>query len=231
MKLLNVLRHHWGRTWLRPLIADESGFIVSAELVTVVTMAVIGLIAGISAMQSSVVEEFNDLGGAFTALNQSYSTTGYNSFGNASSSSGGGASASAAGGSSGGGGAKIKAQTFSSSFIDSRSGNGLNSSAILAGASGVGASFSSSTSLSYGAAGSAAGASAQAAGAQAQAAAAPAANAAAAQAQTTSCDSLVIYEMPGLISGFAPGSICVGSDGNLQGNSILFQGGVGQRPG
>jgi len=59
------------------LLQDESGFIVSAELVLVATLLVIGLIVGLSEVQYAVVAELNDVADAIGSLNQSYSYTGF----------------------------------------------------------------------------------------------------------------------------------------------------------
>ena len=57
---------------LRDLLNDEAGFIVSAELVLIATILVIGLIVGLSSIQHAIVAELNDVGDAIGALNQSY---------------------------------------------------------------------------------------------------------------------------------------------------------------
>lgn len=57
---------------LRTLLRDEAGFIVSAELVLVATILVIGMIVGLSEVQHAVVQELNDVGDAIGNLNQSY---------------------------------------------------------------------------------------------------------------------------------------------------------------
>lgn len=62
---------------LRNLLNDEAGFIVSAELVLVATLLVIGLIVGLSSIQHAVVQELNDVGDAIGSLNQSYYFTGF----------------------------------------------------------------------------------------------------------------------------------------------------------
>ncbi len=56
---------------------DESGFIVSAELVLVATLLVVGLIVGLSEIQYAVVEELNDVADAIGSVNQSYMYTGF----------------------------------------------------------------------------------------------------------------------------------------------------------
>lgn len=55
---------------------DEAGFIVSIELILIATIAVIGLIAGMSAMRDSVVSELSDVAGAVQDLNQTYTIFG-----------------------------------------------------------------------------------------------------------------------------------------------------------
>jgi Flp pilus assembly pilin Flp len=62
---------------IRQLLADEAGFIVSAELVLIATILVLGLIVGLSQIQYAVVEELNDVAHAIGALNQSYYYTGF----------------------------------------------------------------------------------------------------------------------------------------------------------
>lgn len=59
------------------LLNDEAGFIVSAELVLIATLLVIGLIVGLSEVQHAVVTELNDVGDAIGCLNQSYYYTGF----------------------------------------------------------------------------------------------------------------------------------------------------------
>lgn len=68
---------------LKVLLNDESGFIVSAELVLVATLLVIGLIVGLSEIQHAVVSELNDVADAIGEVNQSYSYSGFhkNDFG------------------------------------------------------------------------------------------------------------------------------------------------------
>lgn len=63
----------------RALLHDEQGFILSAELVLIATVLVIGLIVGLSEVQHAVVTELNDVGDAVGALNQSYFFSGLSS--------------------------------------------------------------------------------------------------------------------------------------------------------
>ena len=62
---------------LKMLLNDEAGFIVSAELVLIATILVIGLVVGLSEVQHAVVSELNDVGEAIGALNQCYSFSGF----------------------------------------------------------------------------------------------------------------------------------------------------------
>ncbi len=62
---------------MRQLLNDEVGFVVSAELILVATLLVIGLIVGLSEVQHAVVSELNDVGDAIGNLNQSYAFTGF----------------------------------------------------------------------------------------------------------------------------------------------------------
>lgn len=54
------------------LLNDEAGFIVSAELVLVATICVLGMILGLSEVALNVNNELEDVGSAFSRLNQSY---------------------------------------------------------------------------------------------------------------------------------------------------------------
>ena len=62
---------------LRNLLQDESGVIISAELVLVLTIAVLAMVVGLSEIAVAVNTELNDLSNAFGALSQSYSYTGF----------------------------------------------------------------------------------------------------------------------------------------------------------
>ena len=54
------------------LANDEAGFIVSAELVLVSTIVVLGMIVGLAEVGVSVNEELEDVASAFGSVNQSY---------------------------------------------------------------------------------------------------------------------------------------------------------------
>jgi Flp pilus assembly pilin Flp len=58
------------------LVDDDSGFIVTIELILIATILVIGLIAGLAAVRDAVVSELSDVAGAVQDLNQSYQYTG-----------------------------------------------------------------------------------------------------------------------------------------------------------
>lgn len=61
------MQRHWRR-----LIEDETGFIISSELVLVGTVAVLGMIVGLEAVSSAVIQELNDLAHAFGSMSQSF---------------------------------------------------------------------------------------------------------------------------------------------------------------
>lgn len=61
---------------LNKLYNDEAGFIVSAELVLVSTIAVLGMVVGLSELSWNVNEELEDVGSAFASVNQSYHAKG-----------------------------------------------------------------------------------------------------------------------------------------------------------
>jgi len=59
-------------TCLHHLLNDEAGFIVSAELVLISTIAVLGLVVGLSEVSLNVNNELEDVGSAFASMRQSY---------------------------------------------------------------------------------------------------------------------------------------------------------------
>ncbi len=102
--MLNLARNFWN---------NEQGVIISAELVLVMTICVIGMTVGLSEVANAVVQELNDVGDAIGSLNQSFGFTGFhgvNGFGGF----GGGFG----GGGFGGGGFGLKSWTAGSAFID-----------------------------------------------------------------------------------------------------------------
>lgn len=61
---------------MKRLWSDESGFVVSAELIMIATIAVIGLLVGLVSVRDSVISELSDVAGAVQDQNQSYSLDG-----------------------------------------------------------------------------------------------------------------------------------------------------------
>jgi Flp pilus assembly pilin Flp len=64
------------RRLLRKLWNDEAGFVVSAELVLVATLLVIGMVVGLTSLRNQVVQELADLGAAIGMISQGYQYTG-----------------------------------------------------------------------------------------------------------------------------------------------------------
>lgn len=62
-------RHLWRSLW-----QDQQGLVLSAELIIIVTLVVIGLITGLACLQQAVVGELQDVGFAIRGMNQSYGT-------------------------------------------------------------------------------------------------------------------------------------------------------------
>jgi hypothetical protein len=65
----------WTRLW-----ADQTGAVISAELVLVLTIAVLGVIVGLSEVAVAVNTELNDVSNAVGALDQSYWFTQFRNF-------------------------------------------------------------------------------------------------------------------------------------------------------
>lgn len=59
------------------LLNDEAGFIVSAELVLVATIVVLGMIVGLTEVSSAVNEELEDVGSAIGSVSQSFQYSGF----------------------------------------------------------------------------------------------------------------------------------------------------------
>ena len=57
---------------LTTLKNDENGFVLSAELVLVGTITVLGMIVGLTELSFNVNQELEDLGSAIGAINQTY---------------------------------------------------------------------------------------------------------------------------------------------------------------
>ena len=56
---------------------DEAGVIISAELVLVLTIAVLAMVVGLSEVAVAVNTELNDVSNAFGSVNQSFSYSGF----------------------------------------------------------------------------------------------------------------------------------------------------------
>ncbi len=67
-----------GRSALRHLWNDESGFIVSSDLLLISTILVIGLLVGLATVRDQIVQELGDVAVAVGNLNQSYSFAAHN---------------------------------------------------------------------------------------------------------------------------------------------------------
>ncbi len=63
-------------TLLIRLMNDEAGFIVSAELILVATIAVLGMVVGLSEVALNVSSELEDVGSAFGSVTQTYHING-----------------------------------------------------------------------------------------------------------------------------------------------------------
>lgn len=63
-----MLRNFWN---------DENGFVISAELVLVLTIAVLSMIVGLAEVSTAVITELNDISNAIGFLDQSYFLTGF----------------------------------------------------------------------------------------------------------------------------------------------------------
>ncbi|TXT20837.1 MAG: hypothetical protein FD138_4143 [Planctomycetota bacterium] len=61
---------------MRKLFNDEAGFVISAELVLVLTIAVLGMVVGLASVRDSINAELVDLSNAFGAIDTSYSVRG-----------------------------------------------------------------------------------------------------------------------------------------------------------
>lgn len=57
---------------IRTLWTDEAGFIISAELILVATIAVLSLVVGMTEVAFGINQELEDVGSAIGAINQTY---------------------------------------------------------------------------------------------------------------------------------------------------------------
>ncbi len=61
---------------MRKLCKDECGFVITAELVLFLTIAVLGTVVGLAAFRDSISSEMVDLSNAFGAADQSFHIAG-----------------------------------------------------------------------------------------------------------------------------------------------------------
>lgn len=64
--------------WLLAFARDQRGMILSAELVLILTLAVLAVLVGLNEFAVAVNTELNDLSNAFGNLSQDYAFTGFN---------------------------------------------------------------------------------------------------------------------------------------------------------
>lgn len=57
---------------IKRLWNDEAGFVVSAELILIATIAVLGLIVALDTVRNAITSEMSDVAGAIQDVNQSY---------------------------------------------------------------------------------------------------------------------------------------------------------------
>lgn len=107
--MLSLVRNFWN---------DEHGVIISAELVLVMTITVIGMTVGLSEVAHAVVAELNDVGDAIGSLNQSFGFSGFHGLKTAGFGGGFGGFGGGFCGGFGGGGGFVKAWTPGSAFLD-----------------------------------------------------------------------------------------------------------------
>lgn len=62
---------------IRKLLQEEAGFIISAELVLVATIVVLGMIVGLSEIQHALNAELNDVADAIGSINQGFYYSGF----------------------------------------------------------------------------------------------------------------------------------------------------------
>ena len=61
------------------LFQDEAGFVVSSELILISTIAVLGLVVGLSSVAAGVNNELDDVANAFGSMNQNSRYSGMDS--------------------------------------------------------------------------------------------------------------------------------------------------------
>jgi hypothetical protein len=66
---------------LKRFAEDDCGFVLSSELILILTIGVIGMIVGLNCLQNAIVTELADVANAIGDLNQSYSYVGWSQWG------------------------------------------------------------------------------------------------------------------------------------------------------
>lgn len=61
---------------VRNFIHDEAGFIISSELIVIVTLLFCGTVVGLTVVRDSVTHELHDISEAVGSVSQSYNVTG-----------------------------------------------------------------------------------------------------------------------------------------------------------
>ena len=65
---------------VKDLARDEAGFIISAELVMIATVCVLGLVVGLTCLRNAVNAEMTEVSCAIRSLDQSYYYTGFHGY-------------------------------------------------------------------------------------------------------------------------------------------------------
>ncbi|HWL08915.1 MAG TPA: hypothetical protein VNQ76_10940 [Planctomicrobium sp.] len=61
---------------MKQLLNDETGFVVSSELVLIATILVIGVLTGLTTLRTGVIQELADVSAAIGAISQTYQFNG-----------------------------------------------------------------------------------------------------------------------------------------------------------
>lgn len=64
------------KSLMTALLNDDTGFIISAELVLVATIAVLSMVVGLAEVANNISQELEDVGSAFACLDQSFEFNG-----------------------------------------------------------------------------------------------------------------------------------------------------------
>lgn len=63
-------------TLLTKLLRDENGFLISAELILIATIAILGIVVGLAEVSAAINNELQDVASAIGSLNQSFDVSG-----------------------------------------------------------------------------------------------------------------------------------------------------------